>query len=109
MRHYEFGEIVLLKFPFTGGIGYKKRPALISFDSGDADVIVARVTSQAKIDWYDIVVRHWQTAGLKLPSIVRLHKIATLEKPLIDQKIGLLQATDAIEIRRLIAEILKSI
>ncbi len=80
MRTYKFGEIALLKFPFTGGTGHKKRPALILFDSGDADVIVARVTSHTKTDLYDIDVRGWQTAGLKLPSIVRLHKIATLEK-----------------------------
>ncbi|MGV3586667.1 MAG: type II toxin-antitoxin system PemK/MazF family toxin [Adhaeribacter sp.] len=109
MQDYKFGEIVLLQFPFTSGTGYKKRPALILFDSGDADVIVARVTSQVKTDLYDIVVKHWQTAGLKLPSIIRLHKIATLEKALIDQRIGELQAPDATEVRKLIAEILKNI
>jgi len=98
-----------LQFPFTGGTGYKKRPALILFNSGDADVIVARVTSQAKTDLYDIVVRDWQAAGLILPSIIRLHKVATLEKALINQKIGELQASDATEVRKLIIEILRNI
>ena len=98
-----------MQFPFTGGTGYKKRPALILFNSGDADVIVARVTSQAKTDLYDIVVRDWQAAGLILPSIIRLHKVATLEKALINQKIGELQASDATEVRKLIIEILRNI
>jgi len=59
MSTYKFGEIVLLQFPFTSGSGYKKRPALILFDSGDADVIVARVTSQMKTDAYDIEIQNW--------------------------------------------------
>ncbi len=109
MSTYEFGEIVLLQFPFTSGGGYKKRPALILFDSGDADIIVARMTSQMKTDAYDVEVKNWRTAGLKLPSIVRLHKIATLEKVLIDQKIGDLQPDDAAEIRKQIVEILRKI
>jgi mRNA interferase MazF len=109
MSSYKFGEIVLLQFPFTGGAGYKKRPALILFDSGDADVIVARVTSQMKTNSYDIEIRDWRAAGLRTASIVRLHKIATLEKTLIDQKIGELQFIDAAEIKKQIAEILKKL
>lgn len=109
MSTYKFGEIVLLQFPFTAGGGYKKRPALILFDSGDADVIVARVTSQAKTDSYDIEIKDWRTSGLRIASIVRLHKVATLEKTLIDQKIGHLSTSDATEIKKQIIEILKKI
>lgn len=109
MSRYKFGDIVLLQFPFTGGGGYKKRPALILFDSGDADVVVARVTSQAKADVYDIEIKEWRTAGLRISSIARLHKIATIEKTLIDQKIGDLHPSDAAEIKKQIVEILKKI
>jgi mRNA interferase MazF len=109
MSTYRFGEIVLLLFPFTDGTGLKKRPALILFDAGDADVIVTRVTSQAKTDIYDVPLTDWRTAGLRLPSIVRLHKIATLEKTLIERKIGELQPVDQAEVRRQINEILKMI
>lgn len=109
MSRYKFGEVVLLQFPFTGGGGYKKRPALILFDRGDADIIVAHVTSQAKTETYDIEIKEWRTAGLRIPSIVRLHKIATFEKTLIDQKIGDLHPSDVAEIKKQIVEILKNI
>jgi hypothetical protein len=33
----ETGDIILLKFPFTDGVGYKRRPALVirNFEDGD--------------------------------------------------------------------------
>jgi mRNA interferase MazF len=50
-----FGDIVLLKFPFTDRKSYKKRPALIINDFDDGDIIVCRITSQiynTKNDFY---------------------------------------------------------
>jgi len=45
MERLTFGDIVLLKFPFTDGISFKKRPALIINDYDDGDIIVCRITS----------------------------------------------------------------
>ncbi len=83
-----FGDIVLLKFPFTDGEKSKKRPALVLADTEDEDVIVCRITSKLYDSDFDFEIKDWQKCGLKLPSVIRLHKIATLEKSLIDQKIG---------------------
>jgi len=47
MDHLKFGQVVLLRFPFTDGITFKRRPALIITDSGDGDVIVCRITSKS--------------------------------------------------------------
>jgi len=33
-------------------------------------------------------MENWMDCGLKLPSVVRVHKIATLDKNLIDTKMG---------------------
>ena len=30
----------------------------------------------------------WSLAGLLLPSVVRLHKVATLQRKLVDRKLG---------------------
>jgi mRNA interferase MazF len=46
MTQLAFGDIVLLKFPFTDGNSFKKRPALIINDFNDGDIIVCRITSK---------------------------------------------------------------
>lgn len=80
MQQYAFGAIVLLAFPFSDATGSKRRPALVLLDTGDQDIVVARVTSQAIRSSFDVNIVAWQQAGLLLPSIVRVDKLATLEK-----------------------------
>lgn len=46
MHNLNFGDIVLLKFPFTNEQTYKKRPALLINDTNDGDIIVCRITSK---------------------------------------------------------------
>lgn len=91
MEHYQSGEIVLLRFPFTDAKGSKRRPALVLFDAGDADIIAARITSRDRGTDYDCEIRQWQQAGLLLPSTIRLHKVATLEKTPVERRLGRLE------------------
>jgi mRNA interferase MazF len=88
MANYKFGEIVLIKFPFTDNLTFKKRPALILKDTNDGDVIVARITSKSYNTEYDIQLMDWSQSGLKLPSVVRVHKLASIEKNMIDVSLG---------------------
>jgi mRNA interferase MazF len=46
MTAYRFGDIILIGFPHTDLQGVSKRPAIVLYDSGDQDVLVARVTTQ---------------------------------------------------------------
>jgi len=39
MNHLKFGDIVLLKFPFSEGLTFKRRPGLIINENMDGDVI----------------------------------------------------------------------
>ncbi len=48
MNEFRFGEIVLIRFPFSDSSEAKKRPALILKDTEDGDVIVNRITSKIK-------------------------------------------------------------
>ena len=84
----EIGKIVLLKFPFADGTIYKRRPALLLKDFEDGDILVCRVTSKICESKYDIYLDNWHKFGLKLPSVVRVHKMATLEKDMIESIIG---------------------
>lgn len=74
-----FGEIVLLKFPYTDQKVAKKRPALILYDNMDGDVTVCRITSKIYNTKNDISISDWKKSGLKLPSVIRVHKLATLD------------------------------
>ncbi len=108
MTIYQSGEILLLNFPFTNE-GSKRRPALVLLDTGDADVIVARVTSQAPQVEYDAELEAWQNAGLALPSVVRLHKLATLEKRLVERQLGRLTDSDWQRVRAIVQQLWTSL
>ncbi len=102
---YSIGDILLIAFPFTAGGASKKRPALVLLDTGDADVLVARITSQTNHSEYDVMIEEWENAGLLVSSYIRLHKLATLEKVLIDKQLGELSATDLEKVREKLTEI----
>ncbi len=94
MPTYQFGEILLLSFPFSDAVGVKRRPALVLLDTGDDDILVARITGQLTQTQFDVELQEWQLAGLRLPSVVRLHKLATLEKRLVERSLGNLSTAD---------------
>jgi mRNA interferase MazF len=94
MQRYSSGELLLVSFPFADITGAKRRPALVLFDTGDEDIIVARVTSQTVESEFDVELLDWQQAGLLIPSVVRIHKVATLEKRLVERNLGTLTPSD---------------
>ena len=88
MNKLNFGDIVLLRFPFTDGKTFKRRPALLIKDSIDGDIVVCRITSQIYGAENDVFIDTWESSGLKLPSVIRVHKIATLERSMIEVVMG---------------------
>jgi len=109
MKAYRSGEIVLLSFPFADATEAKRRPALIILDTGDEDVIVARATSQAAQTAFDVELAEWQQAGLLFPSVVWVHKVATLAKSLIERRLGMLRPRDWAQVRARIHQLWTSI
>ncbi len=91
---YQSGDLVLVDFPFTVSGPGKPRPALVILDTGDADVLLARVTTQVQNTPFDVVIADWQQAGLLAPSTVRLHKLATLAKSRVRRHLGSLTGND---------------
>ncbi|MVN20564.1 type II toxin-antitoxin system PemK/MazF family toxin [Mucilaginibacter arboris] len=69
MDKLNFGDILLLKFPFTDGHTYKRRPALLINNCDDGDIIVCRITSKIYDTPQDVLINEWEKCGLKLPSI----------------------------------------
>ena len=94
MINYRPGEVLLVMFPFVQGGQGKQRPALVVADTGDKDVVLARVTTQNHRAAFDVRLVEWKGAGLLAPSVVRLHKLATINKSLIQRRLGSLADTD---------------
>ena len=94
MANFQTGTVILINFPFTDGSSAKKRPALVLLDSGDNDLLLARITTQFSDSPFDCELRDWAKAGLKASSFARLHKLATLEKKLVEKEFGVLTPAD---------------
>src|SRR5438105_4640212 len=105
MTSYPIGDLLLVDFPFTTSGPGKARPALVGLDTGDGDVVLARVTTQVYSTPFDVPIQAWQQAGLLAPSLVRLHKIASLAKSRIRRRLGALVASD----RQAVAVVLQAI
>jgi hypothetical protein len=60
MTRYDTGDVLLLEFPFTSEAGLKRRPAVVILDAGDADVVVARITTQPYATGFDVAITNWQ-------------------------------------------------
>lgn len=92
------GDIVLITFPFTDLSGNKNRPALILVDT-PSHVIVAFISTQTK--WKnesDIFLSPNEENRLKKDSIIRLDKLASIDKDLILGKLGKIRFQELQEI-----------
>lgn len=85
-----FGSIVLTRFPFTNLSGEKRRPALVvsRVEPDMPDLIVCFMTSVARTGPHMVPIAPTPGTGLKVPSVVRFDKIATLERSVVVGKIG---------------------
>jgi mRNA interferase MazF len=101
MTNSEFGDVVLVFFPQSGTIARKQRPGIVVLDIGDADLVIAPVTTKARAQAGDIVIATLSGTGLLKPSWARLAKIATLLKSDVIRPLGRLSAAD----RKLVAQI----
>jgi len=94
MTTYECSDLVLVEFPQSGLSQRKRRPALVVLDIGDADVVLAPITTHARAARGDDALRDWGASGLLRPSWVRLAKIVCLEKRDITRRLGRQGAPD---------------
>jgi mRNA interferase MazF len=85
-----FGAIVLTDFPFTDLSAAKRRPALVISADNDrrSDIVVAYISSVARTEPDAVPIEPTTQNGLKVPSLVRFDKIATLEKRIIAGRLG---------------------
>ena len=93
MTDYNFGDIVLVPFPFTDQSSVKKRPAVIvssaAYNRQRPDVIIMAITSQihASNSFGDTTITDWRAAGLLKPSVLK-SIFTTVEKRLVLKTLG---------------------
>jgi mRNA interferase MazF len=84
------GDIVLVPFPFTNLEGAKKRSAVVLYGN-EIDIIAVFVTTNLKwVDEKDVLIEPNESNRLKKSSLIRISKIATLDKSIVIGKIGVL-------------------
>ena len=111
MTGYEFGDIVLVPFPFTDQATTKKRPAVVvsttAYHEQRPDLIVMAVTSQMKPAQRlgEVPVREWAHAGLLKPSVIK-PVLATIEASLVIKSLGRLQDADRAALKQVLHLIL---
>jgi mRNA interferase MazF len=99
------GKIVLVPFPFTDLTSAKLRPALIIHE-GQEDVVVAFISSkvQSALSEADVLVSKkdagFKMSGLKVDSLIKLDKIATVLKDLVVGELGELAEEPRREVNR---------
>lgn len=105
---YKQSTIALVAFPFTDLSGSKVRPALIISKApiGD-DVIVVFISSNTKKkNKFDVLVKKNTLNGLKSDSLIRVSKIATLEKKILLGEIGKLGEEDTLQVQNQLKSLL---
>jgi mRNA interferase MazF len=110
MTGSEFGDVLLVPFPFTDQSTTKRRPAVVvssaAYHRERPDLVILAITSQARPGGFgEAAIAQWKEAGLLRPSVLK-PVLATIERGLVLRKLGRLADPDRAALRQLLAEIL---
>mgnify|MGYP000420426024 CR=1 FL=1 len=107
----EFGDIVLVAFPFTDQIRQKKRPAVVvstrAYNDARPDLILIGITSRIRTPagFAEVTLSDWQGAGLIKPSAIK-PVVFTVEKNLILKTLGQLGKQDQLALHAMLSDII---
>lgn len=110
---FEFGDIILVPFPFTDQRTTKRRPAVVvssgAYHRERPDLIILAVTSQVRAapTVGEATIGRWKEAGLLKTSVLK-PLLATVEKGLVLRKLGRLGDDDRQALRGVLDAILGS-
>ena len=111
MTGYEFGDLILVPFPFTDQSAVKRRPAVVissaAYHRARPDLLIMAVTSQppATLSVGEVQVQDWRGAGLLKPSVLK-PVLTTIAPDLVRKKLGRRSSTDQAALRQALTAIL---
>jgi mRNA interferase MazF len=91
---YQFGDVILVDFPFSDSRAEKRRPGLVLDYDSHGDLLVARITSNPPERATDVWLDDWNIEGLNIPSTVRLLKLAMTNESYVLRYLGRLSVND---------------
>jgi len=109
------GQIILLPFPFADFSNFKLRPAVCLTDSSlpYEQVILAAISSipSAEVTDTELLLNsneEWfDQTGLKKTSIIKVHKLITVQKSYIEREIGSVPSVILEEVYKILNGFLK--
>ncbi len=104
------GDIIVINFPYSDLTTYKKRPAFVVKVPSGEDVIACQITSSSSEKSVEISLNDgdFEKGKLKIKSYIRIDKLFSIEKSMIDYKIGSLKREKTTEVIDKICLFLKS-
>ena len=107
MTPFEFGDVILVPFPFTDQSQTKKRPAVVissnKYNQTHPDIIVMALSSN--LSEPAIPLQTWKEAGLPKATAFK-SVVSTFEAGLVLRKLGKLTSNDEELLRGLLKNIL---
>ncbi len=103
------GDVVLAWLVFSDNQARKRRPVLVVCDFGDDDLLVLPITSHPARVATDLIISDWKAAGLKLPSTVRVEKLATIGKTCVERPMGRLAPGDHAKVNEVLKRVFHQI
>jgi mRNA interferase MazF len=111
MTGYDFGDVLLVPFPFTDQTGAKQRPAVVvnsaRYQRERPDLILMPITSQnqSSTRFGDVPIADIGAAGLLMPGVIK-PILFTMEAKLIRKSLGRLADDDQRTLRHCIAQLI---
>ena len=108
---FEFGDVLLVPFPFSNQTAGKQRPAVVvssaTYNRERLDLVILAITSQVRptLGFGEALVAQWKQAGLIKASVFK-PVVTTIERNLVIKKLGRLTATDQTKLQEVLDTIL---
>lgn len=108
---FDFGDVILVPFPFTNQTTTKQRPAVVvsqhAYARARPGVVLMAITSRVRssLGFGDTLLTDWQSANLLKPSVVK-PVFATLEQMLAIKQLETLSAQDQVSLKLTIGQII---
>ena len=104
------GDIVVIEFPYSNLKEAKRRPVFILKVPKGKDILVLQITSSSYENLLEIPIKEedFREGNLKKDSYLRIDKIASIDKSLINYKVGSLKKAKIEEIINKVTNYLRS-
>jgi len=103
------GDVLLASLVFTSQGGTKRRPVLVVYGGTDDDLLVVPVTTHPARTQFDVPITDWARSGLRLTSVARVEKLATLDKASVVRTLGKLSAPDLARVQIALRDFFRAI